>query len=182
MLTSHGSPSQIDPKNQAKQLPHHSNSPSLAWDALVLGPSADLNRDPTPVTIVNNTSQTVPQPCVSQQSTTSDSSKNKASRWKWQRELLPLKGHQQGPLTSQSGPYLKNGAEKIRWISPIETSLRLFHLYQELNRCPSTIDTDRMTIVDTLGPACHISQFSDLNRLLSSFHRDCPKSSRNLPK
>ena len=34
-----------------------------------------------------------------------DSSKNKASLWRWQRELLPLKGHQQGPSTSQSGPY-----------------------------------------------------------------------------
>ena len=47
-----------------------------------------------------------------------DSSKNKASLW-WQRELLPLRGHQQGPSTSQSGPYLRNGAEKIRWISPL---------------------------------------------------------------
>ena len=28
----------------------------------------------------------------------------------------------------------------------------------------------------------HISPSSDLNRLLSSFHRDHPKSSRNLPK
>ena len=46
-----------------------------------------------------------------------DSSKNKASLWKWQRELLPLKGHQQGPSTRQSGPFLKNCAEKIRWIS-----------------------------------------------------------------
>ena len=44
---------------------------------------------------------------------------NNASLWKWQRELLPLKGHQQGPSTSQSGPYLRNGAEKIRWISPL---------------------------------------------------------------
>ena len=44
---------------------------------------------------------------------------NKASLWRWQRELLPLSGHQQGPSTSQSGPYLKNGAEKIRWISPL---------------------------------------------------------------
>ena len=68
----------------------------------------------------------VPQLCVSQQSTTSQpprlmsrSSKNKASLWKWQRELLPLKGHQQGPSTSPSGSYLKNGAEKIRWISPL---------------------------------------------------------------
>ena len=58
-------------KNQTNQLPHHSNSPRLARDALVLGPSAALNRDPTPVTSVKNTSQTVPQPDVSQQSTTS---------------------------------------------------------------------------------------------------------------
>ena len=48
-----------------------------------------------------------------------DSSKNKASLWRWQRELLPLRGHQQGTSTSQSGPYLENGAEKIWWISPL---------------------------------------------------------------
>ena len=48
-----------------------------------------------------------------------DNSKNKASLWRWQRELLPLSGHQQGPSTGQSGPYLKNGAEKIWWISPL---------------------------------------------------------------
>ena len=48
-----------------------------------------------------------------------DSSKNKASLWRWQRELLPLRGYQQGPSTGQSGPYLRNGAEKTRWISPL---------------------------------------------------------------
>ena len=58
-------------KNQAMQLPNHCNSPWLARDALVLGPSAALNRDPTSATSVNNSSQTVPQLCVSQQSTTS---------------------------------------------------------------------------------------------------------------
>ena len=46
-LPSHGSPSQGDQKNQAIQLSDHCNSPRLAMDALVLGPSADLNRDPT---------------------------------------------------------------------------------------------------------------------------------------
>ena len=57
------------------------------------------------------------------------------------------------------------------------------YLYQDLNRCPSTIDGYRTAIVDTLGPAAHhIAQSSDLNRLLSSFHRDRPKSSRNLPE
>ena len=57
------------------------------------------------------------------------------------------------------------------------------YLYQDLNRRPSTIDGYRTAIVDTLGPAGHhIAESSDLNRLLSSFHRDRPKSSRNLPK
>ena len=57
------------------------------------------------------------------------------------------------------------------------------YLYQDLNRRPSTIDGYRMAIVDTLGPTgLPISQSSGLNRLLSSFHRDHPKSSRNLPK
>ena len=57
------------------------------------------------------------------------------------------------------------------------------YLYQDLNRCPSTIDGYRTAIVDTLGPVgLHISQSSDLNRLLSSFHRVRPKHSRNLPE
>ena len=43
-LPSHGSPSQGDPKSQAVQLPDHHNSPRWARDALVLGPSAALNR------------------------------------------------------------------------------------------------------------------------------------------
>ena len=127
-LPSHSSPSQGDPKSQAIKLPDHCNSPRLARDALVLGPSAALNRDPTSTSSVNNSSETVPQFCVPQQSTASqppawclgvDSSKNKASLWRWQRELLPLRDRQQGSSTSQSGPYLKNGAEKIWWISPL---------------------------------------------------------------
>ena len=57
------------------------------------------------------------------------------------------------------------------------------YLYQDLNRPPSTIDGYRTAIIDTFGSAgCHFSQRSDLNRLLSSFHRVHPKSSRNLPK
>ena len=70
-LPSNGSPSLGDPKNQALPLPDHRNSPRLARDALVLGPSAALNRDPTTTSSVNNSSQTVPQLCVPQQSTAS---------------------------------------------------------------------------------------------------------------
>ena len=53
---SHGSPLQGDPKYEAIQLPDHCNSPRLARDALVLGPSAALNRDPTSTTSVKNSS------------------------------------------------------------------------------------------------------------------------------
>ena len=115
-------------KNQAMLLPDHRNSPRLARDALVLGPSAALNRDSTTTSSVNDSSQQSrnyvfhinPQHlnlhawCLGV-----DSSKNKASLWRWQRELLHLRGHQQEPSTSQSGPYLRNGAEKIRWIFPL---------------------------------------------------------------
>ena len=66
-----GSHSQGDPKNQAMPLPDHSNSPRLARDALVLGPSAALNRDPTTTSSVNNPTQTVPQLRIPQQSATS---------------------------------------------------------------------------------------------------------------
>ena len=58
-------------KNQAMLLPDHRNSPRLTRDALVLGPSAALNRDPTTTSSVNDSSQTVPQLCVPQQSTAS---------------------------------------------------------------------------------------------------------------
>ena len=70
-LPSDGSPSQGDPKNQTMPLPDHRNSPRLAREALVLGPSAALNRDPTKSSSVNNSSQTVPQLRVPQQSTAS---------------------------------------------------------------------------------------------------------------
>ena len=58
-------------KNQVMPLPDHTNSPRLARDALVLGPSAAVNRDPTTTPSVNNTSQTVPQLRIPQQSATS---------------------------------------------------------------------------------------------------------------
>ena len=70
-LPSNGSPSQGDPKNQTMPLPDHSNSPRLARDALALGPSTVLHGGPTAIPSVNNTTQTVPQLRVPQQSTTS---------------------------------------------------------------------------------------------------------------
>ena len=111
-----------------------------------------------------------------------DSSKNKASLWNCCPSKVINKDHLQvkvGPIWDvvqrKFSGFLHSLWEKV--------SDFFLYLYQDLNRCTSTIDGYRTAIVDTLGPAgLHISQSSDLNRLLSSIHRDCPKSSRNLPK
>ena len=71
-VPSHSSPLQGDAKNQAILLLHHTNSPRLARDALVLGPSAALSGDATPTTVIQNTSQTASQSGVSQQPSISE--------------------------------------------------------------------------------------------------------------
>ena len=63
------SPSQADPKNPSMKLSHYPDSSSLDRDALVLEPSAAFNRNPIPVTGINNNPQAVSQTGVSQQST-----------------------------------------------------------------------------------------------------------------
>ena len=195
-LPSNGFPSQGDPKNQAIQLPDHCNSPRLTrmpWfgDLVQLSTEIPLQL-PVSRTLLKQSHNYVfhsnPQHlnlhawCLGV-----DSSKNKASLWRWQRELLPLRDRQQGPSTSQSGPLFEKWCREnlVDFSTPSEKQVSDFfmYLYHDLNRRPSTIDGYRTAIVDTLGPTgLHISQSSDLNRLLSSFHRDRPKSSRNLPK
>ena len=44
-------------------------------------------------------------------------SRNKGSLMKWQKELRLLRGAQPEPCTSQSGPFLLNGASYTRWTS-----------------------------------------------------------------
>ena len=125
---SDGSPSQGDPKNQAMQLPDHCNSPRLARDALVLGPSAALNGDPTSATSVKNPPQTVPQLGVSQQSTTSQPPHLVSRSGQLQEQGFSVEVAERIAAPQRSStrtiykskwPYLKNGAEKIRWISPL---------------------------------------------------------------
>ena len=132
-LPSDGSPSQGDPKSQTMPLPDHRNSPRLARDAMVLGPSAALNRDPTATSGVNNSSQAVPQLCVPQQSTTS----------------------QPPSLVSRSGQLQEQGLS-------VEVAERIAAPQRSSTR---TIYKSKWALFER---AC--------------FHRDRPKSSRNLLK
>ena len=188
-LPSHGSPSQGDPKSQAIQLPDHRNSRRLARGALVLGPSAALNRDPTSTSSVKNSSQTVPQLCVPQQSTASQPPRMVSRSGQLQEQGFSVKVAERIAAPQRSSTrtiYQSKWALFERWCR--ENSLDFstpyikqvsdffMYLYQDLNRCPSTIDGYRTAIVDTLGPTgLHISQSSDFNRLLSSFRGIVPK-------
>ena len=195
-LPSYRSPSQGDPKDQAIPLPDHRDSPRLARDALVLGPSAALNRDPTTTPSVNDPTQTVPQLCVPQQSTTAEPPRLVSRSGQLQEQGFSVEVAERIAAPQRSSTrtiYRLKWALFEKWCrensvdfstpSVKQISDFFMYLYQDLNRCPSTIDGYRTAIVDTLGPtAQHIAHNADLHRLLSSFHRDRPKSSRNLPK
>ena len=195
-LPSYGSPSQGDPKDQAMPLPDHRDSPRLARDALVLEPSAALNRDPTTTPSVNDPTQTVPQLCVPQQSTTAEPPRLVSRSGQLQEQGFSVEVAERIAAPQRSSTrtiYRSKWALFEKWCrensvdfstpSVKQISDFFMYLYQDLNRHPSTIDGYRTAIVDTLGPtAQHIAHNADLHRLLSSFHRDRPKSSRNLPK
>ena len=174
----------------------HRNSPRLARDALVLGPSAALNRDPTATSSVNNSSQTVPQFCVPQLSTASQPPCLVSRSGQLQEQGFSVEVAERIAAPQRSSTrtiYKSKWALFEKWCrensvdfstpSVKQVSDFFMYLYQDLNRRPSTIDGYRKAIVDTLGPAGHhIAQSSDLHRLFSRFHRDRPKSSRNLAK
>ena len=186
-------------KKSGKAITHHSNSPRLARDAVILGPSAALNRDPTPVPSVNNTSETVPQLCVSQQSTTSQPPRLVSRSAELQEQGFSLEGAEncspskvinKDHLQVEVGSICEMVQRKFSVLihSLCERSLKnqefFMYLYRDLHRHPLTNDDYRTATVDTLGQAGLISQSYDLNKLLSSFHKDHfqlppPKAIRN---
>ena len=188
-VPSNGSPSQGDPKNQAIPLADHSNSSRLARDALVLGPCEALNRDPATTPSVNNTTQTVPQLRIPQQSATSQHPRLVSRSGQLQEQGFSVEVAERitAPQRLSTGTvYKSKWALFEKWCrenlvdfsSPSIKQISDFfmYLYQDLSRCPSTIDGYRTAIVDTLGTAAqHIAHDPDLHRLLSSFHRDRPK-------
>ena len=195
-VPSYGPSSQGDPKDQAMSLPDHRNSPRLARDALVLGPSAALNRDPTTTPSVNDPTQTVPQVCVPQQPPAPEPPRLVSRSRQLQEQGFSVEVAERIAAPQRSSTrtiYKSKWALFEKWCrenlvdfstpSVKQISDFFMYLYQDLNRRPSTIDGYRTAIVDTLGPtAQHIAHNADRHRLLSSFHRDRPKSSRNLPK
>ena len=175
-LPSHSYPLQGDPKSRAIQLPDHRNSPRLARDALVLGPSAALNRNPNSTSSVKNSSQTVPQLCVPQQSTASQPPRLVSRSGQLQEQGFSVEVAKRIAAPQRSSTrtiYQSKWALCERWCrensvdfsTPSIKQVADFFMYQhqDLNRRPLTIDGYRTAIVDTLGPTgLHICQSSDL--------------------
>ena len=113
------------------QLSDHTNSPRLASDALVLGPSAALNRDPTAAPGVYNTAQAVPQLRVPPQPPRLVSRSGQLQEQGFSVKVAETISAPQRSSTrtiyKSSGPYLKNGAEKFLH-SICETNLRFLHV------------------------------------------------------
>ena len=117
---SNGSPSQGDPKIRQCNRLIILIAPGWPGMPLVLGPSATEIPLQLPVSTTllkqshNYVFHSNPQHLNLHTWCLGVDNSNKASLWKWQRELLHLSGHQQGSSTNHRGPYLKNGAEKIQ--------------------------------------------------------------------
>ena len=152
-------------QNQALSLPDHSNSPRLARDALVLGPSVALNGDPSATSGVNNSTQTVPQLRVPQQSATSQPPRLVSRSGKLQEQVFPVEVAERitAPQRSSTRTFYKSKLalfekwcreNSVDFSTPSVKQISNFfiYLYQDLNRRPSTIDGYKTAIVDTLGP------------------------------
>ena len=145
---------------------------------------------------VNDPTQTVPQVCVPQQPPAPEPTRLVSRSGQLQEQGFSVEVAERIAAPQRSSTrtiYKSKWALFEKWCrensvdfstpSVKQISDFFMYLYQDLNMRPSTFDGYRTAIVDTLGPtAQHVAHNADLHRSLSSFHRDRPKSSRNLPK
>ena len=168
----------------------HTNSPRLARDALVLGPTATLNRDPTAAPGVDNTPHAVPQLCVPQQPATPQPPRLVSRSGQLQEQGFSVEVAEGIPAPQRSS---RRTIYKSQWAlfkekwgrensvnfstpSVKQISDIFMYLYRDLNRRPSTIYGYRTAIVDTLGP------WANLLLIMRTFIGRSPVSTGISPK
>ena len=128
------------------------------WDLV------QLSTDPTSASSVNNSSQTVPQLCASQQATTSQPQHLVSRSGQLQEQGFSVEVAERIAAPQRSSTktsYKSKWALFEKWCrenlvnfctrSVKQVSNFFVYLYQVLNRRPSTIDGYRTAIVDTLA-------------------------------
>ena len=195
-LPSNSSTSKSNTKCPPVQLPPNPDSPGLAGHALVLGSGPSISGNSTSVVCISKSTQAVKQPGVSPQSAIPQppclvSRSEQLQEQGFSSEVAERIAAPQ--RSSTRSIYQAKWALFEKWcrensVDVSKPSIKqasdfFMHLFQDLNRRPSTIDGYRTAILDYLGPTgLHIAQSTDLNRLLASFHRDRRKATRNILK
>ena len=147
----------------------HTNSPRLAGDALVLGPGAALDRDPTTTPGVDNTPQAVPELRVPQEPAAPQPPRLVSRSGQLQEQGFSVEVAERIAAPQQSSTrtiYKSKWALFEKWCrensvdfstpSVKQISDFFMYLYQDLNRRPYTIDGYRTAIVGSWAHRANI--------------------------
>ena len=195
-VPSHRPAAQGCTKTPITNMQDNSDSPRLADKTMVLGPSGDVSgHSKTTTTHTHSAKTTTKQPLPCQPnipepprlvSMSSARQEHGFTAEVAERIAAPQRLSTRSIYTSKLTVFQRWCTEKqVDFRSPSIGDICNFfwYLFNDLNRCPSTIEGYRTAITDTLGDTKqNISTNPEITRLIASFHRDKPKSSRSIPK
>ena len=87
--------------------------PRVARDAIVLGSGGSLDQGTPTAPSLEDTTETTTFQQIPQQRGVPES-----THLRWQKQLRHLKGNPQEKSINQGGPFMGDGAHRIRWTSP----------------------------------------------------------------
>ena len=179
-------------KTSITNMQDNSDSPRLADKTMVLGPGGDVSgHSKTTTTHTRSPKTTTEQPLPCQPnipepphlvSRSSALQEHGFTAEVAERIAAPQRLSTRSIYTSKWTVFQHWCTEKqVDFRSPSIGDICNFfwYLFNDLNRCPSTIEGYRTAIADTLW---NTKQNISTNPEIDSFHRDKPKSSRSIPK
>ena len=195
-IPSHRPAAQGCTKTSITNMQDNSDSPRLADKTMVLGPGGVVSgHSKTTTTHTHSAKSTTEQPLPCQPnipepphlvSRSSALQKHCFTAEVAERIVAPQRLSTRSIYTSKWTVFQHWCTEKqVDFRSPSIGDICNFfwYLFNDLNRCPSTIEGYRTAIANTLGNTKqNISTNPEIARLIASFHRDKPKSSRSIPK
>ena len=195
-ISSHRPAAQVCTKTSISNVQDNSDCPRLADKTMVLGPGGDVSGHSKTTTSHTHSAETAteqPLPCrpnipeppclVSRSSALQEHGFTAEVA---ERIAAPQRLSTRSIYTSKWTIFQRWCTEKqVDFRNPSIGDICNFfwYLFNDLNRCPSTIEGYRTAIADTLGNTRQtFSTNTEIARLIASFHRDKPKSSRYIPK
>ena len=195
-VPSHRPAAQGCTKTSITNMQDNSDSPRLADKTMVLGPGGDVSgHSKTTTTHTHSAKTTTEQPIPCQPNIPEPprlvSRSSALQEHGFTAEVAERRGAPQ--RLSTRSIYTSKWTVFQRWCIEKQADCRspsigdicnfFWYLFNDLNRCPSTIEGYRTAIADTLrNTKQNISTNPEIARLIASFHRDKPKSSRSIPK